>query len=247
MRARKVNQFAANGTLVATFKTIREAADAAGVSDTLICNCLTGKQKKVGGFTYQYADQARGSQTRRPSDEPLKLYERLKNYALSLCHCTDMAEDLVQEAYTSYYEKFVEESNCNAYTFLASSIKWQFYNEVECHKNDIDYDAMAYCISSEEVDMEERLDLENRADLQKGCLDEMIGKAVSTIKTEKRRTRILRIYHWYLDGMGATEISEKLHCKVQSAKQEIFRMRRFVSEALDIPMREFTQYNCGIA
>lgn len=244
MRARQINQYTANGTLTATYPTVRAAAEKAGVSNTLICNCLTGKQKMVGGFIYQYADQARGSQTCRPSDEPLKLYARVRAYALSLCHCTEMADDLVQEAYTQYYEKFVEDDSSNAYTFLSSSVKWQFYNEVERHQQEIDIDALAYCLSQEEEDIEE---VEQRKAKESKILSKKVKAAFSTIKTEKRRKRIDNIFHWYLQGMSAAEVGKKLNCKVQSAKQEILRMRRLVSEALDIPMREFTQYNCRIA
>lgn len=244
MRARQVNQYTANGILTATFPTVRAAAEKAGVSVTLICNCLTGKQKMVGEFIYQYADQARGSQTCRPSDEPLKMYEKIRAYAISLCHCTEMADDLVQEAYTQYYEKFVEDGSSSAYSFLTSQVKWQFYNEAERHQQETDIEALEYCISSEQEDIEE---VERRKANESRMLNKMVKGVFATIKTEKRRKRFSTLFVWYLQGMSAAEVSSKLNIGIPSAKQEIMKMRRFVTTGLGIGIREFTQYNCRLA
>lgn len=242
MRARSINQYTANGTLTATFPTVKAAAEKAGVSNTLICNCLTGKQKMVGGFIYQYADQARGSQTCRPSDEPLKLYARVRAYALSLCHCTEMADDLVQEAYTQYYEKFVEDGSSNAYNFLTSVVKWYFYSEVDRHQKEADFDSLAYRLSQEEEeDIEER---EKAKAAEHKAFMKKMNNVFATIKTEKRQKHTRQIFIWYLHGYSAAEIARKKHIKVVSAKQEIFQMRKHVCTSIGMPMREFAQYAC---
>lgn len=242
MRARLINQYTADGSLVATHRGCRMAAKAAGVSPTLICNCLTGKQKMAGAFIYQYADQARGSQTCRPSDEPLKMYNGIRAYALSLCHCTEMADDLVQEAYTRYYERFVEDGSGNAYSFLTSQVKWLFYTEAERHQQETDYDVLAYFLGQEDEDLEEA---EKVKTSQRNELMKMVDNVFSTIKTEKRRKSTRQLFFWYIQGFSADEIAKRKHIKVVSAKQEIVRMRRHVTSGLGISMREFTQYNCA--
>lgn len=238
-RARTINQYTADGRLVATHKSCRMAAKAAGVSPTLICNCITGKQKMAGEFIYQYADQARGSQTCRPSDEPLKMYEKVRAYALSLCHCTDMADDLVQEAYTQYYEKFVEG---NAYNFLTSVVKWYFYREVERHQQEADFDSLAYRLNQEEdEEIEER---EKAKAAEHKAFMKKMNNVFATIKMEKRQKHTRQIFIWYLHGYSAAEIARKKHIKVVSAKQMIFQMRKHVCTYIGMPMREFTQYAC---
>lgn len=241
MRARIINQYAADGTLIATHKGCRAAANSAGVSATLICNCLNGKQKMVGDFTYQYADQARCPQTARPSDEPLKQYAKVRAYALSLCHCSDMADDLVQEAYTLYYEKFVEDGETTPLAYLTSTIKYNFYNEVERHQQEIDADSLSYFLSQEDEDIEE---MEKAKAAQHKAFVRKMDDVFATIKTKKRQKHTREIFSWYLQCYSAAEIGERRGIKTSAVKMEIFKMRKHVCTTLGIPMREFTQYAC---
>ena len=230
------------GKLIASFTSARAAANSTGISVTSICNNCSGKVRQAVGYIFQYADQARGAQISLPSDEPMKLYERVRAYAISLCHCKEMADDLVQEAYTLYYEKFVG-GKSNAYTFLTSMVKWQFYQEAKRHHYEVDVDSLAYCLASEQEDIEEE---ERHKAILHTLLHEKMAGVFATIKTEKRRKKEQILFTYYLQGMSAEEIGQKMHISTPSAKQRIMKMRKFVTSTINIPLRKFTQYNCNM-
>lgn len=46
-----------DGETLCTFKTITDAANAAGISASGISECLSGRRKNSGGFEWTYADE----------------------------------------------------------------------------------------------------------------------------------------------------------------------------------------------
>ena len=128
------------------------------------------------------------------------------------------------------------------------TIKYEWMKEKTRRSTTASIDGFEYCLSSSESErVEDRIERERRTAKLEAGMEKMVSVALLSIKTEKRRMKIKRIFHWYLQGLSAAEVGRKMNIKVQSAKQEILSMRKFVSEALDIPIRDFTQYNCRLA
>ncbi len=244
----KVCQYTQDMVLVATYPSTRKAASAVGMSPTAISmNCL-GRTRNCGGFIFIYAPSE--SEDKKlvadgNKDHALDLYSRAFAFALSLTGNKDDSNDLVQDAFLKYYDTDV--TGEAAYKFLMQTIKYEWMKEKSRRSFTASIEGFEFCLSSSDSErMEERIERERRTGRLQAGMEKLVTAALSSIKTEKRRKKINRIFHWYLQGMSAAEVGKKMNIQVQSAKQEILSMRRFVSEALDIPLREFTQYNCRI-
>lgn len=245
---KKVSQYTQDMVLIATYPSTRQAASAVGMSPTAISMNCQGKTQKCGGYIFIFtpSEEEKKPVATESKGKALDLYGRALAYALTLTGNMDDSNDLVQEAFLRYYES--DKTGEEAAKFLLQTIKYEWMKENARRKFVSDIKDFEFCLASPEPESsEDRTERERRAINLQADMEKQVKAAFSTIKTEKRRKRIGSIFHWYLQGMSAAEVGKKLNVKVQSAKQEILRMRRFVSEALDIPMREFTQYNCRIA
>ena len=174
------------------------------------------------------------------------LYGTALSYALSLACNMEDANDLVQDAFLKYYE--TKDAGQDTLGFLLQTIKYEWKRVSFDRSQSVGIDQFAFFLADTEPEnVEDRTERDSKADRLSKELDKKVRKAVSSIKTDKRRKRTVKIYHWYLKGFSSEDVSRKLNIKTQSAKQEIINMRRFVSEALGIPARKFTQYNCQLA
>lgn len=174
------------------------------------------------------------------------LYGAALSYALSLACNMDDANDLVQDAFLKYYE--TKDADEDTLGFLLQTIKYEWKRVSLDRNQSVGIDQFAFFLTDTETEsVEDRTERDRKEESLSNDLEKKVRKAVSTIKTNKRRKRMVKIYHWYLKGFSSEDVSRKLNIKTQSAKQEIINMRRFVSEALGIPARKFTQYNCQLA
>lgn len=174
------------------------------------------------------------------------LYGAALSYAISLTRNTDDANDLVQDAFLKYYETDYVEEDALGYLFQVIKYDWKKVSFERSRTTGIDQ--FAFFLEGEETESEEeRTERDEREESLSNDLEKKVKKAVSTIKSSKRRKKTVKIYHWYLKGFSSEYVGRKLNIKTQSAKQEIINMRRFVSGALGIPARKFTQYNCQLA
>lgn len=174
------------------------------------------------------------------------LYGTALSYALSLACNMEDANDLVQDAFLKYYE--TKDAGQDTLGFLLQTIKYEWKRVSFDRSQSVGIDQFAFfLVDTEPESVEDRTERDSKADRLSKELDKKVRKAVSSIKTDKRRKRTVKIYHWYLQGLSMAEVGKKLNIQTQSAKQEIINMRRFVSEALGIPARKFTQYNCQLA
>ncbi|PDP59668.1 RNA polymerase sigma factor [Prevotella intermedia] len=174
------------------------------------------------------------------------LYGAALSYALSLACNMEDANDLVQDAFLKYYE--TKDTGQDTLGFLLQTIKYEWKRVSFDRSQSVGIDQFAFFLADTEPEsVEDRTERDSKADRLSKELDKKVRKAVSFIKTDKRRKRTVKIYRWYLQGLGMAEVGKKLNIQTQSAKQEIINMRRFVSDALGIPMRKFTQYNCQMA
>lgn len=174
------------------------------------------------------------------------LYGTALSYALSLACNMEDANDLVQDAFLKYYE--TKDADEDTLGFLLQTIKYEWKRVSFDRNQSVGIDQFAFFLTDTETEsVEDRTERDRKEESLIKDLDKKVRKAVSSIKTEKRRNRTVKIYRWYVQGLSMAEVGKKLHIQTQSAKQEIINMRRFVSKALGIPMRKFTQYNCQMA
>lgn len=246
-RSKEVTQYTKDMVAVATYPSARKAAEANGYSVTAISlNCL-GRTKNCGSYIFIYTKREEPKpQPKQDKGKAVDLYGRAFAYALSLTGNEEDSHDLVQEAFLRYYE--TEATGKSAVGFLLQTIKYEWFKEQSRRSFTAPIEDYTFFLSSEdEEEVSERIERDSKADSLSKDLEKQVKAALASIKTEKRRKRYGNLFHWYLQGMSAAEVGKMLNVQVQSAKQEIIKMRRFVSQALDIPMREFTQYNCRIA
>lgn len=55
---KEVNQYSANGELIATYSSLREASDVTGISYKSMSQCASHKIKSSGGFVWRYVDDS---------------------------------------------------------------------------------------------------------------------------------------------------------------------------------------------
>ncbi len=174
------------------------------------------------------------------------LYGTALSYALSLTCDMDDANDLVQDAFLKYYE--TDNAGEETLGFLLQTIKYDWKRASFERNQTTGIKQFAFFLADTQTESEEeRMERDRKADSLSKELDKKVRKATASIKTDKRRKRTMKIYRWYLQGLSMAEVGEKLNIQTQSARQEIINMRKFVSGALGIPVRKFTQYNCQMA
>lgn len=245
---KKVYQYTRDMVQVATYHSVRECASVVGLSAQSISMSCRGLLNGCGGYIFSFgqSEEEKKVSPVENKDKALDLYDRCLNFALSLTCNLEDSKDLVQEAFLKYYDS--DTTGEEAYNFLMHTIKYEWVREDSRRKCAEDIKGFEFCLSSKETESrEDRMAREHMEDVHRSVLYELVSNALKTIKTEKRRKRINKIFHWYLDGLSAAEIGQKMNINVSAAKMDIIKMRKFISEALDIPMREFTQYNCKIA
>ena len=55
-KAKAVNQYTKDGVFVATYESMKQAAQETGISHGNICSACRGRLFTAGGFIWQYAD-----------------------------------------------------------------------------------------------------------------------------------------------------------------------------------------------